>query len=78
MDNQLIVVYGLWHLGCVTSACCSDYMRTIGIDDDKELIDNLKIGKAPIFEPGLDDLLQENIASGKLHFKNEYNAHIRF
>ena len=67
----MIAVYGLWHLGCVTAACCSEHIPTVGIDDDIDTLKNLKKGKAPIFEPGLDDIIKENIASGKLEFKND-------
>tara|TARA_B100000519_G_C14260974_1_gene447961 strand:- start:15060 stop:16337 length:1278 start_codon:yes stop_codon:yes gene_type:complete len=64
----MITVYGLWHLGCVTAACCSKYIDTIGLDDDDSIINNLKKGHAPIFEPGLDALINENIKSDRLGF----------
>jgi UDPglucose 6-dehydrogenase len=60
---------GLWHLGCVTSACLSDLgYDVIGFDKDKSVIENLQMCKAPIYEPGLDDLLKKNIEKKLLKF----------
>lgn len=62
-----IVVLGLWHLGCVTAACCAEHFSVTGIDFDNAATTPLaKEGRAPLFEPGLDDLLQKNIAKGSL------------
>ena len=63
-----IAVLGLWHLGCVTAACCAKYFQVIGLDFDKENISKLNSGKAPLFEPGLDELVAAGIASKKLSF----------
>lgn len=61
-----VVVLGLWHLGCVTAACCAEHFSVAGLDFDAELITNLQAGRAPLFEPGLDDLLQRGLESGQL------------
>lgn len=67
-----ICVYGLWHLGCVIAAClASKDFHVIGFDNDPELIAKLSIGNAPIYEPGLDELIKKGIASGKLSFTND-------
>lgn len=64
-----ICVYGLWHLGSVTAACLASVgHKVIGLDSDLTTISNLSDGKAPIFEPGLDDLIQSGIASMTLGF----------
>jgi len=42
-----IVVLGLWHLGCVTAACCAEHFQVIGLDFDEELISGLKAGERP-------------------------------
>lgn len=53
-----IAVIGLWHLGSVTAGCLAKAgFQVVAYDTNKETIENLKQGKAPIFEPGLDDLL---------------------
>lgn len=64
----VIAVLGLWHLGCVTAACCAKYFEVAGLDFDQSLIATLNSGKAPLLEPGLDDLIAAGIASKKLSF----------
>jgi UDPglucose 6-dehydrogenase len=71
-----VCVYGLWHLGSVTSACLA-YLNhnVIGLDFNKENIYKLSCGKAPIFEPGLDKLIVKKIKDKKLKFtSNIYEA----
>jgi len=59
-----IGVYGLWHLGTVTSAClAAKGFDVVGIDDDAAVISNLNQGMAPIFEPGLEALLKAGLGS---------------
>jgi UDPglucose 6-dehydrogenase len=53
-----VAIFGLWHLGCVTAACLAEAgIPTIGIDPDVERVAALKSGRAPLAEPGLDDLI---------------------
>lgn len=67
-----IVVIGLWHQGIVGAACMADFgYKVTGADCDSEVIRILKMGKAPIFEPGLDDLLSKGILSGTLCFSTD-------
>ena len=64
-----VAVYGLWHLGTVTAAClASGGHRVVGLDDD---VANLREGRAPLFEPGLDDLLRAGLDSGNLRFETD-------
>ncbi len=64
-----VCVQGLWHLGSVTAACLASVGHDVtGLDADTATIEKLAHGKAPLFEPGLDDLLQAGIANGKLKF----------
>lgn len=64
-----ICVLGLWHLGSVTSACLSSVGHEVtALDFDNNLIKGLKNGKAPIFEPGLNNLLKIGINKKKLIF----------
>lgn len=64
----VIAVLGLWHLGCVTAACCAKHFQVMGLDFDQSVIGKLHSGKAPILEPGLDDLITAGIASKQLSF----------
>lgn len=64
-----VCVQGLWHLGSVTAACLASVGHdVVGLDTDQKTIAGLNDGKAPLFEPGLDDLLQTGIANGRLRF----------
>jgi UDPglucose 6-dehydrogenase len=67
-----ICVQGLWHLGSVTAACCASVGHdVVGLDADEKTIDGLRAGKAPLFEPGLDALLDDGLRSGRLRFTTE-------
>ena len=63
-----VTVLGLWHLGCVTAACCAKHFQVIGLDFDEANIASLNSGKAPLFEPGLNELIASGVAAGKLSF----------
>ncbi|MSU70591.1 MAG: UDP-glucose/GDP-mannose dehydrogenase family protein [Opitutaceae bacterium] len=69
-----IAVLGLWHLGCVTAACTARHFHVVGLDPDATTVENLRRGKAPLFEPGLDELIQAGLASGRLSFTTEVKA----
>jgi UDPglucose 6-dehydrogenase len=64
-----VCVQGLWHLGSVTAACLASVgHEVVGLDADQKTIDGLNQGKAPLFEPGLDELLQAGLTKGNLRF----------
>jgi UDPglucose 6-dehydrogenase len=64
-----VCVFGLWHLGSVTAACLADAGCDVaGLDEGEEVIDALNQGHAPLFEPGLDDLIRKGIDAGHLRF----------
>ncbi|MBC8249772.1 MAG: UDP-glucose/GDP-mannose dehydrogenase family protein [Anaerolineales bacterium] len=67
-----IVVQGLWHLGAVTAACLAAAGHTVvGLDGDAQTVAGLQAGLPPIFEPGLEALVQAGLASGRLHFTTD-------
>src|ERR1700744_4682708 len=66
--EPMITVLGLWHLGCVTAACCARHFQVIGLDFDDSVVAKLNSGKAPLLEPGLDELIAAGFASKKLSF----------
>jgi UDPglucose 6-dehydrogenase len=66
-----IVVLGLWHLGCVTAACCAKFYEVVGLDFDLRTIEKLRAGKAPVFEPGMEDLIRAGLSSGRLSFESD-------
>jgi len=66
-----VCVLGLWHLGTVTAAClASGGHHVSGLDFDGIVIANLKNGKPPIYEPGLEDLVKMGLGTGSLDFSN--------
>jgi len=72
MSGEKIGVIGAWHLGCVTAACLAElgYLVT-GVDPDAARVEKLRRGMAPLFEPGLDELLAANLAGGRLSFTTD-------
>ena len=66
-----IVVQGLWHLGCVTAACCAKHFEVVGLDFDVANVAKLNQGQVPLFEPGLNELIAAGIAAKKLSFKTD-------
>lgn len=63
-------VIGLWHLGCVyASGLAKLGYKVEGFDPNKNIIENLKEGKAPVFEPELDKVIKENLGKN-LFFTN--------
>ncbi|PYL46302.1 MAG: UDP-glucose/GDP-mannose dehydrogenase family protein [Verrucomicrobia bacterium] len=66
-----VVVLGLWHLGCVTAACCAEYFAVVGLDFDRELVANLIRGKLPVFEPGLPELMARQLENRRLSFSSD-------
>ena len=66
-----ITVLGLWHLGCVTAACCARHFQVTGLDFDAANIARLNQGQAPLLEPGLNELLAAGLAAKKLSFSDD-------
>lgn len=70
-----VCVYGLWHLGSVTAAClASRGIDTIGLTESVQAAAELGAGKAPLFEPGLDELLARGLESKSLRFTSDVAA----
>jgi UDPglucose 6-dehydrogenase len=73
-----VCVSGLWHLGTVTAACLAAAGHdVVGHDPDPDRVELLAAGRSPIQEPGLDALLGEGLASGRLHFSSDLAAAAR-
>jgi UDPglucose 6-dehydrogenase len=69
-----ITVQGLWHLGCVTAACCAKHFPVTGLDFDAANVAKLNQGQAPLSEPGLNELIAAGLASKKLSFTSDAKA----
>lgn len=67
-----IVVVGTGYVGLVTGACLADVgTDVICIDVNEEKINNLQKGILPIYEPGLDNIVERNFKKGRLHFSTD-------
>lgn len=70
-----VSVIGTGYLGATHAACMSSLgFEVIGVDVDAAKIELLTAGKVPFYEPDLEDLLQKEIASGRLTFTTDFNA----
>ena len=68
-----ICVIGVGYVGLVTAACFSDLgNNVIALDIAEDKIEGLKRGEMPIYEPGLAEIVERNIASGRLSFTTDY------
>lgn len=64
-----VAMIGTGYVGLVSGACFSDFGHTvICVDKDESKIDRLNNGEIPIYEPGLDKLVAENVKEGRLSF----------
>jgi len=72
-----ICVVGTGYVGLVTGACLADFgIDVTCVDKDEKKINMLLEGKIPIYEPGLDALVEKNAKSGRLRFSTELGPSI--
>ncbi len=62
-----VSVFGLGYVGCVSAASfAGDGHEVVGVDVNADKVAAINAGRSPIVEPGLDDLLSEGVAQGRL------------
>ncbi|MEO2082634.1 MAG: UDP-glucose/GDP-mannose dehydrogenase family protein, partial [Desulfurobacteriaceae bacterium] len=71
--ERKIAVIGTGYVGLVSGACFA-YLghKVIGLDIDEEKVERLKRGEVPIYEPGLDRILESALKSGNIEFTTDY------
>ncbi len=73
-----IAVVGSGYVGLVAAACLAEMGNTvISVDKDEEKIDGLEKGILPIYEPGLDVLIERNVKEKRLSFSTDTGAAVK-
>ena len=74
-----ITVFGSGYVGLVTGACLADVgNQVMCMDVDQSKIERLKQGIIPIYEPGLEEMVKDNMAAGRLHFTTDVQEAVDF
>ncbi|MDN6155421.1 MAG: UDP-glucose/GDP-mannose dehydrogenase family protein, partial [Corynebacterium casei] len=77
-------VFGTGYLGATHAACMAELGHDVlGVDVDESKIEALSSGQVPFYEPGLPEVLERNLESGRLSFSTNYSkaaefAHVHF
>jgi len=67
-----VVMIGAGYVGLVSGACFSEFgVDVVCVDKDEDRIEELRKGRIPIFEPGLENLVSGNVRNGRLSFTTE-------
>jgi len=70
-----LCIIGSGYVGLVSGACFAEVgHNVICVDNDQRKVDMLQAGKIPIYEPGLEDLVHQNVAAKRLHFTTSTEA----
>jgi len=70
-----IAMIGTGYVGLVSGACLSEFGHdVICIDKDESKVKTLQAGGIPIYEPGLDDVVADNVRAGRLSFTTDLKA----
>lgn len=73
-----VTVFGIGYVGLVQGTCLAEAGHdVVCVDVDANRVENLKQGRIPIYEPGLEPLVKENYQEGRLNFTTDAAAAVR-
>jgi len=73
-----VTIIGCGYVGLVTGVCLASIGHTVrGVEKDQRKLKALQDGHCPIFEPGLQELMQENYASGQIQFTDDVKSAVK-
>ncbi len=73
-----ICIIGAGYVGLVSAACFSDFGWNVTcIDKKNDVVEKLKRGEVPIYEPGLEDLLKRNLEAERISFETDLVEAVR-
>ena len=73
-----VAMIGTGYVGLVSGACFSEFgVDVVCVDKDVSKIANLEAGKMPIYEPGLDTLIERNLEAGRLAFTTDFDTAVK-
>lgn len=67
-----ITVIGSGYVGLITGSCFAEFgLNVTCVDNDEKKLKQMKKGIVPFYEPGLEEIMQNNIKAGRLHFTSD-------
>jgi UDPglucose 6-dehydrogenase len=73
-----LTTFATGYVGLVTGACLAEVGHTVVcMDVDQGKIDKLKAGVIPIWEPGLQPIVERNVAEGRLRFTTDVEEAVK-
>ncbi len=71
-ERMNVTIVGTGYVGLVTGCCLAESgNRVVCVDNIAEKVERMQRGETPIYEPGLQDMMQRNIATGQLSFTTD-------